>query len=102
MPSVRAQGGGGVALTALREEARFYGLVQLERRVEEEIRRLELEECLHGVLERGGRRGESGEDVGNLISCAGGEKAGITGKRKGGRMSWMGGVEGRFTLDAEF
>lgn len=101
MPSVRAQGGGGVALTALREEARFYGLVQLERRVEEEIRRLELEECLHEVLERGGRRRESGEDVGNLISCAGGEKAGITGKRKGG-MSWMGGVEGRFTLDAEF
>lgn len=104
VPSVRAQsggGGGGVALTALREDARFYGLVQLERRVEEEIRRLELEECLHGFLERGGRKGEGGDVLGSPISCAGGERGGIVGKRKGGLL-WMGNVEERFTLDAEF
>lgn len=103
VPSLHGGDGGGVALTALKEEARFYGLEQLERRLGEEIRRLELEECLDGFVERV-RKSLGGEgEVGSPVSCGKGEGEGegVIGIRSGMVLPMRGVNEG-FTLDAEF
>lgn len=81
---------GGVALTAMVEEARFYGLEQLGHVLRTEVRRLELEECLEQWVDE--------RDRGSKAAV--GATDGGTVEQKGREEQGEGGL--KLVLDAEF